>query len=145
MVRIGVREEYLIDAADAAAYAALDGLLHLDQRRAVDDRLQRNLVLAALGTLVSTYGIEFNFRPYMDQHGNLKINVDLGYPALGQPYPASGLVYNFPGNLLDYAFVATGSTGALPPCGAALANAVPRTVRTSLASRDSTVAMALPA
>ena len=68
--------------------------------------------LSALGTLVSTYGIEFHFRPYQDQAGGLHISFDLGYPALGQPYPASGLAYSFPGNLLDYAFTATGSTGA---------------------------------
>lgn len=76
------------------------------------DGSQNGDCLSALGTLVSTFGIEFNFRPYMDSSGNLRISVDLGYPALGQPYPASGLAYNFPGNLLDYEFVATGSTGA---------------------------------
>lgn len=68
--------------------------------------------LTALGTLVSTYGIEFHFRPYMDQAGGLHLSFDLGYPAMGQPYPASGLAYSFPGNLLDYAFTATGSSGA---------------------------------
>ena len=73
---------------------------------------QRQDCLTALGTLVSTYGIEFHFRPYMDQAGGLHLSLDLGYPALGQPYPASGLAYSFPGNLLDYAFVATGSSGA---------------------------------
>jgi hypothetical protein len=76
------------------------------------DGSQNQDCLTALGTLVSTYGIEFHFRPYMDQNGNLRISFDLGYPALGQPYPASGLAYSFPGNLLDYEFVATGSTGA---------------------------------
>lgn len=76
------------------------------------DGSQNQDCLSALGTLVSTYAIEFSFRPYMDQAGNLRINLDLGYPALGQPYPASGLAYSFPGNLLDYAFTATGSTGA---------------------------------
>ncbi len=75
------------------------------------DGSQNGDCLSALGTLVSTYGIEFSFRPYISG-GNLFTNVDLGYPALGQPYPASGLAYSFPGNLLDYAFVATGSTGA---------------------------------
>ena len=40
---------------------------------------------------------------------------------------------------------AAASTLAEPPSGAALAKAVPRTVITSLASPDSTVAMALPA
>lgn len=76
------------------------------------DGSQNQDCLAALGTLVSTYGIEFSFRPYMDSGGNLRTNVDLGYPALGQAFPASGLAYSFPGNLLDYAFVATGSSGA---------------------------------
>jgi hypothetical protein len=76
------------------------------------DGSQNQDCLTALNTLVSTYGIEFHFRPYMDQTGGLHISFDLGYPALGQPYPASGLAYSFPGNLLDYAFTATGSTGA---------------------------------
>ena len=76
------------------------------------DGSQNQDCLAALGTLVSTYGIEFSFRPYMDQSGGLHTNVDLGYPYLGQPYPASGLAYSFPGNLLDYEFTATGSTCA---------------------------------
>jgi hypothetical protein len=83
------------------------------------DGSQNQDCLAALGTLVSTYNIEFSFRPYMDAGGNLRTSVDLGYPALGQPYPASGLAYAFPGNLLDYAFVATGSTGANKLIGSA--------------------------
>jgi len=89
----------------SAALSGITGTLTFDGSQNQD-------CLAALGTLVSTYGLEFSFRPYMDQNGNLRTNVDLGYPALGQPYPASGLAYNFPGCLLDYAFVATGSTGA---------------------------------
>ena len=48
----------------------------------------------------------------MDADGNLLTNVDLAYPALGQPYPQSGLAYTFPGNLLDYEFTATGCSGA---------------------------------
>jgi hypothetical protein len=76
------------------------------------DGAQNQYASEALGTLVTTYGIEYAFRPYMDDAGNLFTNVDLGYPALGQSYPASGLQYSFPGNLLDYQFVATGSTGA---------------------------------
>jgi len=83
------------------------------------DGSQNQDCLSALGTLVSTYGIEFAFRPYMDASGNLFTNVDLGYPALGQPYPASGLAYSFPGALLDYAFTATGSTGANSLIGSA--------------------------
>ena len=55
----------------------------------------------------------------MDANGNLRTTVDLGYPALGQPYPASGLAYSFPGNLLDYEFTATGSTGANSLIGSA--------------------------
>jgi hypothetical protein len=63
--------------------------------------------LSALQTLVSTYGIEFAFRPYLTQAGQLQTSFDLGYPALGQAFPQSGLAYNFPGNLLDYGFGAT--------------------------------------
>jgi hypothetical protein len=83
------------------------------------DGTQNQDCLAALGTLVSTYGIEFSFRPYLDAGGNLRTSVDLGYPALGQPYPASGLAYSFPGNLLDYQFTATGSSGANSLTGSA--------------------------
>jgi hypothetical protein len=86
------------------------------------DGSQNGDCLSALGTLVSTYGIEFSFRPYMDANGNLFTNVDLGYPALGQPYPASGLSYSFPGNLLDYEFTATGSTSANRLIGSAQSN-----------------------
>lgn len=64
----------------------------------------------AVGTLVSAYEIEYSFRPYQDSSGGLHINVDLAYPYLGQTFPESGLAYNFPGNLTDYAFQATGST-----------------------------------
>lgn len=66
----------------------------------------------AVGTLVSAYDIEYSFRPYQDANGNFKTNVDLAYPYLGQSFPQSGLVYNFPGNLTDYAFQATGSTSS---------------------------------
>ena len=76
------------------------------------DGTQNQLASDALNQLVTSYGIEYAFRPYMDSNGNLLTNVDLGYPALGLPYPASGLAYTFPGNLLDYEFTATGSTGA---------------------------------
>lgn len=84
---------------------------------------QNQDALSALGTLVTSYGIEFSFRPYMDQNGNLRTNVDLGYPALGQAFPASGLAYNYPGNLLDYMFTATGSSGANRVIATAQSNA----------------------
>ncbi len=73
---------------------------------------QNQTVADALGTLVTTYGLEYYFRPYMDASGNLLTSVDLAYPALGQPFPQSGLSYNFPGNLLDYQFIATGASSA---------------------------------
>jgi hypothetical protein len=73
---------------------------------------QRQSVLDALQTLNSTYSIEWNFRPYQDAAGNFYVSFDLAFPALGLPFPQSALVYNFPGNLLDYAFQAMGSTSA---------------------------------
>lgn len=75
------------------------------------DGSQNSSVADALGTLVTTYDLEWTFRPYMDANGALRTSLDLGLP-LGQPYPASGLAYSFPGNLLDYVPTATGSTGA---------------------------------
>jgi hypothetical protein len=83
------------------------------------DGSQNGDCLSALQTLVSTYGIEFAFRPYITQAGQLQTSFDLGNP-LGQPFPASGLAYNFPGNLLDYAFCAT--AGANQVIGSAQAD-----------------------
>lgn len=73
---------------------------------------QRQSVLDALNTLNSTYEIEWNFRPYQDASGNFMTSFDLGFPALGLAFPQSGLVYNFPGNMLDYSFMAMGSVSA---------------------------------
>lgn len=76
------------------------------------DGTEYQLVSDALTTLVETYEIEYSFRPYQDASGNLRTNVDLAYPYLGLSFPQSGLVYNFPGNLIDYGFQATGSASA---------------------------------
>lgn len=91
------------------------GLTYSENRSGVSDTLtfdgtQLQTFDDAIGTLVSAYEIEYSFRPYQDSAGNFKVNVDLAYPFLGQAFPQSGLVYNFPGNLTDYAFQATGST-----------------------------------
>ena len=74
------------------------------------DGTQYQLVSDALTTLVETYEIEYSFRPYQNSSGGFCTNVDLAYPYLGQSFPASGLVYNMPGNLVDYGFQATGSS-----------------------------------
>jgi hypothetical protein len=74
------------------------------------DGTQYQLVSDALTTLTETYEIEMSARPYQDAEGNFKTNLDLAYPYLGLPFPASGLVYNFDGNLTDYGWQATGST-----------------------------------
>jgi hypothetical protein len=100
---------------------------------------QQQDCLTALGTLVSTYGIEFHFRPYQDQSGGLHLSLDLGYPGLGRAYPASGLAYSFPGNLLDYAFVATGSSGANRLIGSAQNTATGTTGSTGAALTGSAV------
>ena len=73
---------------------------------------QRQTVYDALNTLVSTYEIEWAFRPYQDAGGNFYHSFDLAYPQLGLAFPQSGLVYQMPGNLLDYSFLAMGSTSA---------------------------------
>ena len=103
--------------AGAGTSAQVAGITYSQGESGITDSLtfqgsQNQLCSDALNTLVTTYAIEWSFRPYMDSSGNLLVNVDLGYPALGQPYPQSGLAYVFPGNLLDYEFTATGSTGA---------------------------------
>ena len=74
------------------------------------DGTQYQLVSDALTTLIETYEIEMSCRPYQDANGNFKTSLDLAYPYLGLSFPTSGLVYNFPGNLTDYGFQATGST-----------------------------------
>lgn len=74
---------------------------------------QRQSVLDALNTLVQTYEIEWAFRPYQDASGNFWISFDLATSGnLGTPFPESKLVYNYPGNLQDYAFQAMGSQSA---------------------------------
>ena len=103
--------------AGVGSSAQVAGITYSQGASGITDTLtfqgsQNQLASDALATLVTTYGIEYAFRPYMDSNGNLLTNVDLGYPALGLPYPQSGLAYVFPGNLLDYEFTATGSTGA---------------------------------
>ena len=73
---------------------------------------QRMSVLDALNTINATYEVEWNFRPYQDAGGDFYVSFDLAYPYLGLAFPQSGLVYQMPGNLLDYAFQAMGSTSA---------------------------------
>lgn len=74
---------------------------------------QRQSVMDALNTLVQTYSIEWSWRPYQDASGNFWTSFDLANSNdLGTPFPQSGLVYNFPGNLLDYSFMAMGSQSA---------------------------------
>jgi hypothetical protein len=73
---------------------------------------QRISVYDALTTLTSTYNIEWAFRPYQDASGNFMTSFDLAYPQMGLAFPQSGLVYQFPGNILDYEFMAMGSVSA---------------------------------
>jgi len=76
------------------------------------DGTQYQYVSDAISTLVTNYEIEYSFRPYADAQGNLYTSVDLGYPALGLPLAQSRLAFSLPGNLIDYQFVATGSSSA---------------------------------
>lgn len=62
--------------------------------------------------LVTAFGFEYSIRPSIAENGTLLLNLDLGYPLLGLPLPDSGLVYNMPGNLLDYSYPRTGSSSA---------------------------------
>ena len=66
----------------------------------------------AWSNLVAGYGIEYAFRAGFDANGNLTTFLDLGYPELGQQFPASGLAYSMPGNLIDYVWNRTGSSSA---------------------------------
>jgi hypothetical protein len=69
-------------------------------------------VYDAFTSLITSYNFEYSIRPAVNQNGNLYMSLDLGYPTLGLPLASSGLAYNFPGNLIDYAFPRTGSTAA---------------------------------
>ncbi|MGH3205934.1 MAG: hypothetical protein ACRDP5_28365 [Streptosporangiaceae bacterium] len=76
------------------------------------DGTQYQYVSDAISTLITNYEIEYSFRPYADPRGNLFTSVDLGCPYLGQSLAESGLAFSMPGNLLDYQFIATGSSSA---------------------------------
>lgn len=69
-------------------------------------------VSSAWSDLIATYGFEYAFRPVLDPSGLLYTQLDLGMPELGLQFPASGLVYSSPGNLLDYRWTETGSSSA---------------------------------
>lgn len=98
------------------------------------DGTQYQLVSDAIDTLVQTYEVEYSIRGYQNAQGNFCFNVDLAYPYLGQSFPQSGLVYNFPGNLTDYGFQATGSTSA----NQVIATAQPSTDSSSTSTDTST-------
>ena len=67
-------------------------------------------VSGAWSDLIALCNFEYSFRPGLDTNGNLATFLDLGYPELGQQFPASGLAYTLPGNLLDYQWTETGSS-----------------------------------
>lgn len=72
----------------------------------------RKLIYDAWTDLISAYGFEYSIRPAVSAAGSVYMVLDLGYPLLGLPLAASGLAFQFPGNLLDYQFPRTGSTSA---------------------------------
>jgi hypothetical protein len=76
------------------------------------DGSQRQTVADAMDTLVTTYEVEYSFRPYQDAGGNFMTSFDLAFPYLGEAFPASKLVYQMPGNVQDYGFTAMGSSSA---------------------------------
>lgn len=99
------------------------------------DGTQYQDVGSAVSQLVTDYEIEYSFRPYQDASGNLHTSVDLAYPYLGQGFPQSGLVYNMPGNVNDYGFQASGSSGA----NYIIASATPSSSASSTVYTSSTV------
>jgi hypothetical protein len=62
--------------------------------------------------LISTYDFEYSIRPVITASGTREMSLDLGFPEIGLPLAASGLAFNFPGDLLDYRFPRTGSSSA---------------------------------
>lgn len=72
----------------------------------------RKKVYDAWTDLTSTYGFEYSIRPAISAAGSVYMVLDLGIPELGLPLASSGLAFQFPGNLLDYRFVRTGSASA---------------------------------
>jgi hypothetical protein len=80
-------------------------------------------VYDAWSDLVGTYNVEYTMTPAVTGP-TYATSVQVGNPTLGRVLPA-GLVFQFPGNLIDYGFPRTGSSSAntliatAPPNGSA--------------------------
>jgi hypothetical protein len=62
--------------------------------------------------LLSAYFFEYSFRAGISSSGTLVTYLDIATPELGQQFPASGLAFNLPGNLLDYQWPPTRSSSS---------------------------------
>lgn len=81
----------------------------------------------AWSDMINGGNFEYTFEPGMTASGNFAWFVRLGYPMLGRSANTSGLVFSYPGNLVDYGYQRTASQGAnaiwatAPPNGSATA------------------------
>lgn len=64
----------------------------------------------ALIQFAAQYNFEFFFAPGLDSSGNLEITLQLGYPYVTRPASATSLLFQYPGNVLDYAYPRAGSS-----------------------------------
>lgn len=83
-------------------------------------------VSSAWSDMCSSGNLEYAFVPGLDSGGSLVVNLRLGYTALGRPLAETGIVLQYPGNLLDYGWTVTGSQSSnmvwatAPPNGSEL-------------------------
>jgi hypothetical protein len=82
-------------------------------------------VAQAWQAMCSSTGLEYYFQPGLTADGALSCALQLGYTTLGRPQSETGLVFTYPGNLLDYGYPITGSQSSnmiwasAPPNGSA--------------------------
>ena len=88
--------------------AAVSGVTWSATYAATDE----TFVLDALNALVTASGMEYAFVPGLDSSGNLCTYLRLGYTALGRAQEQAGYSLTYPGNVSDYAYQRTGSSGA---------------------------------
>jgi hypothetical protein len=79
----------------------------------------------AITGITTASGFEFAFNPGLSQSGVPQVSLQLAYPKIGAPSSQNSVVFQYPGNLLDYGYQQQGSSAAntlrasAPPNGSA--------------------------
>lgn len=58
-------------------------------------------------------GFDYEILPYMDGNGILQRYVNIGSPTLGNPQHTTGLVYDFPGSIVNYWYTENAASSAI--------------------------------